>query len=170
MKKIFTLLFMCVFAVAAKADITVYVKCDVAPFIWWWGADNGYVEKNLMTQLSQQDADDFYFQEQALLGAMWTRNPEDFWNRFSHYVDLLPTDYIPRIYQEAAYLYGTMLEIPGLDAMPFDENVKENFRNFMGQLQRYKGAPAQQLRSLLYPGYSTTYFYEYFFLKDITYF
>ncbi len=26
MKKIFTLLFMCVFAVAAKADITVYVK------------------------------------------------------------------------------------------------------------------------------------------------
>ena len=42
MKKIFTLLFMCVFAVAAKADITVYVKCDVAPFIWWWGADNGY--------------------------------------------------------------------------------------------------------------------------------
>lgn len=134
------------------------------------GADNGYVEKNLMTQLSQQDADDFYFQEQALLGAMWTRNPEDFWNRFSHYVDLLPTDYIPRIYQEAAYLYGTMLEIPGLDAMPFDENVKENFRNFMGQLQRYKGAPAQQLRSLLYPGYSTTYFYEYFFLKDITYF
>ncbi len=46
MKKIFTLLFMllfmCVFAVAAKADITVYVNSDVAPFIWWWGGDNGY--------------------------------------------------------------------------------------------------------------------------------
>ncbi len=42
MKKIFTLLFMCVFAVAAKADITVYVQCETAPFIWWWGGDNGY--------------------------------------------------------------------------------------------------------------------------------
>lgn len=43
MKKIFTLLFMCVFAVAAKADITVYVQCETAPFIWWWGGDNGYL-------------------------------------------------------------------------------------------------------------------------------
>ena len=33
---------MCVFAVAAKADITVYVQCETAPFIWWWGGDNGF--------------------------------------------------------------------------------------------------------------------------------
>lgn len=33
---------MCVFAVAAKADINVYVQCETAPFIWWWGGDNGY--------------------------------------------------------------------------------------------------------------------------------
>ena len=44
MKKLFTLLFMCVFAVAAKADITVYVQCDTAPFIWWWGGDNGFAD------------------------------------------------------------------------------------------------------------------------------
>jgi hypothetical protein len=42
MKKIFTLLLMSVFALTASADINVYVQCETAPFIWWWGGDNGY--------------------------------------------------------------------------------------------------------------------------------
>ena len=46
-------------------------------------SDNGYVEKYLMTILSEHDANDLYFQEQALLGAMWTRDPDNFWRRFS---------------------------------------------------------------------------------------
>lgn len=40
MKKIFTLLFMSVFAIAANA-ITVYVQCETAPFIWSWGSSDG---------------------------------------------------------------------------------------------------------------------------------
>lgn len=43
MKKIFTLLLMSVFALTASADINVYVQCETAPFIWWWGGDNGYL-------------------------------------------------------------------------------------------------------------------------------
>ena len=38
MKKIFTLLTMCVMALAVNADITIYVKADVAPYIWAWNA------------------------------------------------------------------------------------------------------------------------------------
>ena len=38
MKKIFTLLVMSVMAVAVNADITIYVKADVAPYIWAWNA------------------------------------------------------------------------------------------------------------------------------------
>jgi len=41
MKKFFTLMFMCVLAMAAQAKITIYVQCDEAPFIWCWGAANG---------------------------------------------------------------------------------------------------------------------------------
>ena len=41
MKKIFTLMIMCVMAIAAQAQITIYVQCDEgAPFIWSWGAAN----------------------------------------------------------------------------------------------------------------------------------
>ena len=134
------------------------------------GADNGYVEKSLMTMLSTTDADDLYFQEQAVLGALWTRNPDDFWARFSHYVELLPNGNIPRIYQEAAYLFANMQQRDDTEELPLDENVKKNFHAFMNQMQQYKGAPVQQLRGALYPSFGNTYYYEYFFLKDITYF
>lgn len=41
MKKIFTLLAVCCFAVAAQAQIHIRVQCDTAPFIWSWGAADG---------------------------------------------------------------------------------------------------------------------------------
>ena len=135
------------------------------------GADNGYVEKNLMTLLSHTDADDLYFQEQAVLGAMWTRNPDDFWDRLQHYVDLLPEGQnLPRIFQEAAYLFANMQQRSDTEEMPLDKGVKENFRAFMGQMRQYRGAQARQLPTILYPKYGNTYYYEYFFLKNITYF
>ncbi|MBR0489487.1 MAG: hypothetical protein IJJ68_04700 [Prevotella sp.] len=41
MKKIFTLLAVCCFAVAAQAQIHIRVQCDTAPYIWWWGLPKG---------------------------------------------------------------------------------------------------------------------------------
>lgn len=41
MKKIFTLMMMCVLAIAAQAKITIYVQCETAPFLWTWGAVGG---------------------------------------------------------------------------------------------------------------------------------
>lgn len=36
MKKIFTLMVMCVLAIAAQAKITIYVQSETAPFLWTW--------------------------------------------------------------------------------------------------------------------------------------
>lgn len=44
MKKIFTLMIMCVLAIAAQAKITIYVQCETAPFLWTWGAKGGTFE------------------------------------------------------------------------------------------------------------------------------
>lgn len=41
MKKIFTLIVMCVLAISAQAKITIYVQCETAPFLWTWGAVGG---------------------------------------------------------------------------------------------------------------------------------
>ncbi len=44
MKKFFTLIVMCVLAVAAQAKINIYVQCETAPFLWTWGAAGGTFE------------------------------------------------------------------------------------------------------------------------------
>ena len=129
---------------------------------------NNYVEKNLMTMLSKHDADDPYFQEQALLATMWTRNPDDFWARFDRYLDLNPNNPVPRIIQEAAYLFGNLQHKDFVNELPFEQSVKDNLQGFMEIMKQYQGSP--QLRSYLYQRYGNTYYFEYFFLKDITYY
>ena len=54
-------------------------------------------------------------------------------------------------------------------SLPFDQGVIRSYEAFMQQLQRYDGATLEQAKTVLYPYFGNTYFYEYFFLKDITY-
>lgn len=129
---------------------------------------NNYVEKNLMNMLSELDADDPYFQEQAVLAAMWTRDPRMFWPRFEKYINMESVRTIPRIMQEAAWLLGNLEQQEFIFELPIDQSVKDNFNGFMSMLQQYKGSP--QMRDYLYQSYGNTYFFEYFFLRNITYY
>ena len=131
---------------------------------------DGYVEKNLMNMLSFLDADDPYFQEQTVLAALWTRNPAAFWPRFETYVNQHLDGPIPRIFQEAAWLFANLENVSFINELPIHESVKKSFAGFMSQMQQYKGMPFGQLRGYLYQNYGNTYYFEYFFLKDITYY
>ena len=131
---------------------------------------NGFVEKNLMELLSKTDANDPYFQEQAVLAAMWTRNTADFWARFEHYVNLHPNRPVPRIFQEAAYLFGSMENLSFTEELPVNRDVKENLRGFIQVMQQCNWKPNAQVKNYLFQRYGTTYFFEFFFLKDITYY
>ena len=134
------------------------------------GNDNGYVERYLMTLLAQIDSNDPYFQEQAVLGALWTRDPDLFWPRFAQYGRLHPHDKMPRIFQEAALLFGHLQHLDIEDKMPFRADIKSTYHHFMSELKRFDGRPIQEARAALYPMFGQTYFFEYYFLKDITYF
>ena len=133
-------------------------------------AGDGFVEKNLMEILSKTDANEPYFQEQAVLAAMWTRNTADFWARFEQYINLHPNRPVPRIFQEAAYLFGSMEKLPFTEELPINQDVKENLRGFIQTMQQCNWKPNAQVRNYLYQRYGTTYFFEFFFLKDITYY
>ena len=133
-------------------------------------AVEGYVEKSLMNSLAEQDADDLNFQEQAVLAALWTRNPALFWPRFEHYVELKNSGNIPRIFQEAAWLFANMEGQEGLDEWELAPGVKESFNAFMQLMQQYSKSHDGYLRQSLYERFGTTYYFEYFFLKDITYY
>jgi hypothetical protein len=134
-------------------------------------AVEGKVENCIMTTLAAHDADDLYFQEQAVLGAMWTRDPAYFWPRFDHYVQLNGEDKMPpRIFQEAAWLFANMQGMDGLDEWSLEPGVKERFTAFMRLLQQFGKTHNPAIRQELLQYFGNTYYFEYFFLKDITYY
>ena len=130
------------------------------------GSDGGEVEKYVMGQLAFQDSDDPYFQEQALLATLWLRDQHKFWKRFVQYVRLHPHAPMPRIFQEAAYLFGKMENRPDIDRLPFDKGVKDTYFAFMKEAAKYDNQPAEYGRIALSPFFGNTYFYEYYFLKN----
>lgn len=127
------------------------------------GADGGDVERYVMNVLAAQDADDPYFQEQAVLATLWLRDAKRFWPRFFHYARL--KGQMPRIFQEAAYLFGKVEGRADIDKMPFDKSVKDSYAAFMKEAMKYDNRSVDIGRVALYPFYGDTYFYEYYFLK-----
>ena len=135
----------------------------------WLDAETGAVEKFLMTALAQHDANDIYFQEQAVLGALWTREASFFWPRMEHYLELSNGD-APRIFQEAIWLFGNMEGMEGMDKWVLQTGIKESFQAFMEMMQQYQKNPSSALRNDMMARFGNTYYFEYFFLKNITYY
>ena len=129
------------------------------------GSDGGNVERYIMSELASQDADDPYFQEQAVLGAMWMKDARLFMARFGHYARQHTNGPMPRIFQEAAYLLGKRENRQDIDRFPFDENVKKTYQTFMKQSTAYENQAIGSGRTALYPFYGNTYYYEYFYSK-----
>jgi hypothetical protein len=51
-----------------------------------------------------------------------------------------------------------------------NKDILNSYNAFMQQMQQYGKTQPRNLPTLLYPAFGNTYYYEYFFLKDITYF
>ena len=129
--------------------------------------DNGYVEQFLMKRLAEStNKDDALFQEQALLATLWTKDNKQFWYHFRDYLELHPNARIPRYIQEAAYLYGKLEGREMIDQMPIDPMVKQSFENFMGAAQNYNHMEADIVREGM-KGYSDTYYYDYYLMRDL---
>lgn len=132
------------------------------------GSDGGNVERFIMSLLAKEDADDLYFQEQAVLGAMWMMNPRQFFLRFEQYARLLPKgSQMPFLFQEAAYFFGKQNNMPNIDRYPFDKNIKKSYKAFMKQANKYEGLSADKGRAALYTTFGNTYYYEYYFMKHL---
>jgi hypothetical protein len=131
------------------------------------GLDEGNIEKYVMTVLASQDSRNPYFQEQAVLAALWKRNPRLFWGRFNRYAKLFPQGPIPRIFQEAAILFGHIENLPNIDNMPFDQSVKDSYEAFMKEGIKYDGQKAIVGRTALAPLFKNTYYFYYYFLQDM---
>ncbi len=143
--------------------------------------DKTLVEMYLLKTFSSGQGADIYYQEMTLICAMIMKDISLFWPRFKQYVNMHMNDEgfrVPTHYQEAAYLYS-MLEPqresvmwPGttnaeaLERMPFDDSIKQKYRDFMNFNMQCGSMSDAQKKSAFYPQFGDTFYYFYFLERN----
>lgn len=130
------------------------------------GSDNGLVEYFLMTHLLNNDTIDPQLQELTLVAALWMKDISVFWPRFYNYAMLHPNEPMPVHYQEAAYLYGHLENKVDISRLPFDQSVVQCYDQFMELANQCRGMTEEQMRPIFYNKYSSTFYYDYFLVRN----
>lgn len=130
-------------------------------------SDNTLVELYLINTFSNESSSDPVYQEACLQAALQSKQIPAFWNQFPQYARLHAGKHMPIHYQEAAYLYGHLENTVDISHMPFDNEVKQTYDDFMAAAQQLGGMTEEQMRPLLYPRFGGTFYYEYFLIRGL---
>ena len=110
------------------------------------------------------------FDETALMCALTLKDIPTFWNCFFRYVNSHKTNRMPIHYQEAALLYGNLEKTVDISKMPFDKSVKLRFQDFMNYAQKNAVENVEkdpEAKKRFYERYGDTFWYFYFFIRDV---
>lgn len=130
-------------------------------------SDNTLVELYLLNTFANETSNDPVYQEACLQAALQSKQIPIFWTQFSNYARLHAGQRMPIHYQEAAYLYGHLENNVDISHMPFDDEVKQNYDDFMAAAQQLQGMTEEQMKPLLYPRFGGTFYYEYFLIRGL---
>lgn len=130
-------------------------------------SDNTLIELYLLNSFSHEMSNDPVYQEACLQAALQSKQIAIFWDQFAQYARLHPGQRMPIHYQEAAYLYGHLENNVDISHMPFDDEVKQNYNDFMAAAQQLGGMTEEQMKPLLYPRFGGTFYYEYFLIRGL---
>lgn len=134
--------------------------------------DNTLVEIYLLNYFAHtySDLNTPMFDEAALMCALTLKDIQTFWNCFFRYANSHKTDRMPTHYQEAALLYGNLEKTVDISKMPFDKTVKMRFQDFMRFAQKHAVKDVErdpEAKKLFYERYGDTFWYFYFFIRDV---
>lgn len=101
----------------------------------------------------------------ALFWAMRTQSIPDFWNKLGNYLESNRPARLPRNVQEAAYLY-TNLERRGLD-IPYDQSIKDSYSRFTQYVAKHQVRNPQESAYPYSQQFGKTFYYFYYFIRDI---
>ncbi|MFA6872882.1 MAG: DUF6057 family protein [Bacteroidaceae bacterium] len=104
------------------------------------------------------------YQEMSLMCNLVMKDIPNFWPRFFEYSKSHPR--IPTHYQEAAILYA-YLEKRDPSVLPIDEDVKSRFNEFQRTLSQNPGQTEEQLQPLFRSLFGDTFWYFYFFVRNV---
>lgn len=146
-------------------------------------ADNTLVELYLLQTFANGRGADPVYQECTLMCSLIMKDIDLFWPRFAEYCNRHAKEegfYVPRYYQEAAYLYCQLepqkesVMWPGMSnaeamkRLPFDQGVIDRYQSFMQFNSRPDIAPLseQEKARAFKPLYSNTFYYFYFLMRN----
>jgi hypothetical protein len=130
-------------------------------------SDQSLIEKFMLTVLSSHTTDDPIGAELVLVSAIQLKDIQVFWRAFNQYAITHPDELMPRVYQEVAYLYGHLENGVDISRMPFEQSVKDDYEGFMALGEKCKGMTEAQMRSVFYPKYGRTFYYNYFLVRGL---
>ena len=106
--------------------------------------------------------------EASLMHALIRKDTQLFWNTLIPYLSTHKTFRIPTHYQEAIMLYGNIDRRADISKFKFDASIQQRFREFMKLTSKYKGMTEEQMAPYFKEaGFGDTYWYFYFFVRDI---
>ena len=134
--------------------------------------DNTLVEIYLLNYFAHtyNDLNTPMFDEAGLMCAMTLKDIPTFWNCFFRYANSHKTNRMPTHYQEAALLYGNLEKTVDISKMPFDKSIKLRFQDFMRFAQKHAVKDVErdpEAKKLFYERYGDTFWYFYFFIRDV---
>ncbi|MBO7588929.1 MAG: hypothetical protein J6T18_05845 [Bacteroidaceae bacterium] len=105
------------------------------------------------------------FDRAAMLWALRTQDIQLFWLTFLNYLGSNNPKAIPRHYQEAAILYSNLERNSGIQSLPFDRQVRENYDAFVSY---EKSHPVRSISESAYPyskRFGKTFWFFYYFIR-----
>lgn len=106
--------------------------------------------------------------EASLMHALIRKDTQLFWNTIVNYLNNHKNFRIPTHYQEALMLYGNIDRRADISKFKFDAPIQKRFRDFMKLSAKYKGMTEEEMAPYFKEaGFDDTYWYFYFFIRDI---
>jgi len=131
------------------------------------GSDQSLIELFMLNLQAYRVTDDPVCAELALISAVQLKDIATFWRAFNQYALLKKDGFIPRYFQEAAFLYGNLEHNVDISHMPFDPSIPANYQAFMQAAQQYAGRSEEQLKELLRVRFGDTFYYNYFLMRNM---
>lgn len=133
--------------------------------------DEGKVEKYLIDTYSthQQNESDALLRLN-LTYAMQTQDISTFWKQFFIYANMHHSEPMPRILQEAAWLYGQLEpQTVNVSQMPFDKEVIETHQRFMQATSQLlqRGMSEKAVAKATQREFGKTFYWFYYFCRGI---
>ncbi len=133
--------------------------------------DEGLIEIYLLGYFSHtHNKDSKLLTDVTTAYSLISKDIQLFWPQFFLYASLHAKEQMPIHYQEAAFLYGNLEHQVDISGMPFDQELVVNrYNSFQQMSQSYlrQGMTSEQVGEAMRPMYGDTFWWFYFFARNI---